>query len=174
MIDSTELVDCLDSYKDVDKSEMRDKISMFSDIMAKHPDTKVGNMDECPLKHTFADGVYVREIFIPKDYLLVGKIHKHSHPNFLMSGKVIVVTEGAGTETLEAPMSIISPPGTKRIVHALEDTVWITVHVTKETDLDKIEDYVIAKSYDEFLEYESKKQIEVNKEIISEGILCHG
>ena len=31
----------------------------------------------------------------------------------------------------------------------MEDTVWITVHVTNETDLEKIEDYVIAKTYDD-------------------------
>ena len=34
-------------------------------------------------------------------------------------------------------------------MYALEDTVWTTIHVTEETDLEKIEDYVIAKSYDE-------------------------
>lgn len=44
---------------------------------------------------------------------------------------------------------MISAPGTKRAVIALEDTTWITVHVTNETDLEKIEDYVIAKTYDD-------------------------
>jgi hypothetical protein len=92
--------------------------------------------------------------------MLTGKIHRHSHPNFLMSGEVIVVTENGGKEHLKAPLSMISEPGTKRAVVALEDTVWITVHVTNETDLDKIEDYVIAKSYDDpiLIENQLKKK----------------
>jgi hypothetical protein len=38
-------------------------------------------------------------------------------------------------------------------VYVLEDTVWTTYHPTEETDLGKIEDHVIAKSYDEYLEF---------------------
>jgi quercetin dioxygenase-like cupin family protein len=100
------------------------------------------------LKHNFAEGVYVREIFIPKGSLIVGKIHKHSHPNFLMKGEVSVLTE-EGPKRLKAPLSMISPAGTKRVVYAHEDTVWITVHVTKKTNLKKIEKDIIAKTYAE-------------------------
>ena len=118
--------------------------------MREIPGVQVGDMKECPLKHAFADGVYVREIFIPKDTLIVGKIHRHAHPNFLMSGEVSVFTEQGGVQRLKAPMSIISPAGTKRVVYAHEDTVWVTVHVTKETDVEKIEQQVIAKTYAQF------------------------
>lgn len=132
----------------IPKEKMRGKILQFEDAMRSLPDVKFGDMDECPLKHTFADGVYVREIFIPKGMLIVGKIHKHSHPNFLLKGEVSVVTEENGIERLKAPLSIISKAGTKRVVYAHEDTVWITVHVTNETDLDKIEEEVISKTFD--------------------------
>jgi hypothetical protein len=129
--------------------ETRSKILEFERRMNKIPGVKHGDIEECPLTHKFADGVYVREIFIPKGWLIVGKIHKHSHPNFLLKGEVSVVTEENGEERLKAPLSIISPAGAKRIVFTHEDTVWITVHVTKETDLKKIEDEVIAKTYNE-------------------------
>lgn len=131
------------------REEFRKKIFCLEETMAKIPGATFGDSPEMPLKHSFAEGVYVREIFIPKGHILTGKIHKHSHPNFLMSGEVIVVTEERGREHLKAPLSMISAPGTKRAVIALEDTVWITVHVTNETDLEKIEDYVIAKTYDD-------------------------
>jgi len=120
------------------------------------PGAFVGDNEHCPLKHTFADGVYVREIFIPKGTLVVGKIHKHSHPNFILSGDVSVATE-EGPKRLKGPLSMISPAGTKRVVYAHEDTVWITIHVTNETDLDKIEEEIIAKNYDEL---PSKEDIE--------------
>lgn len=130
--------------------ETRDKILDFRDLLAEHKDVFHGDTDNCPLKHSFAPGVYVREIFIPKGTVVVGKIHKHAHPNFLMKGKVIVITESGGKETLEAPLSMISEAGTKRVVLALEDTVWITIHATQEVELDKIEDFVIAKNYEEY------------------------
>ena len=139
-----------ETIKKVDKPVSRDEILAFQAEAAKLPNAKFGDMDECPLTHKFADGVYVREIFIPKGMLVVGKLHKHSHPNFLLKGDVTVITEGKGKERLKAPLSIISEAGTKRVVYAHEDTVWVTVHVTEETDLVKIEDHVIAKSYEEY------------------------
>ena len=48
---------------------------------------------ELPLKHSFAPGVYAREMEIPAGTLLIGKIHKHRHHNFLMKGSIIVLTE---------------------------------------------------------------------------------
>lgn len=141
------------------KSEMREAILHLEKEMTKMPDALIGDNDLCPLTHTFADGMYVREIFIPKGTAIVGKIHKHSHPNFLQSGEVTVFTEEGGLERIKAPRSIISPAGTKRVVYAHQDTVWITVHSNPYniTDLDKLEDMIISKNY---LEYEmSKKQI---------------
>lgn len=155
----------------------REKILQFREALAQVPGVKFGDMDECPLKHTFADGVYVREIFIPKGMLIVGKIHRHAHPNFILKGEVSIVTESGGVQRLKAPMSLISPAGTKRVVFAHEDTVWITVHVTKETDLDKIEKVVIAETYEEFdasLSLESQKTDESNVEKMIETIKSEG
>jgi len=130
-----------------------------------------GDASFCPLKHTFSDGIYVREIFIPAGTMLTGKIHKHQHPNFLMSGEVVVVTEEGGEEHLVGPMSIMSPPGTKRALHALTDLVWITVHHNPENyqDLESLENVVIADTFEDyelFLESEKSKKIEKPKSLI--------
>lgn len=133
----------------VSKKEVsREHIVALERAIRELPGAIIGDDETCPLKHSFAPGVYVREIFIPKGMLIVGKLHKHAHPNFLMSGDVSVATE-EGVKRIKGPCSMISPAGTKRVVFAHEDTVWITVHVTQETDLAKIEEEVIAKSYDE-------------------------
>jgi len=134
------------------KQEIRKKIVSFEESMKSIPGAMYGDTDHCPLKHSYADGIYVREIFIPKGTLIVGKIHKYVHPNFLMKGEVSVVTESKGVERLKAPLSMISEAGTKRVVYAHEDTIWITVHKTDETDPDKIEDEIIAKTFDELPE----------------------
>jgi quercetin dioxygenase-like cupin family protein len=127
---------------------IRKDIQMFESAISKIPGAVKGDNKMCPLKHTFADNVYVREIFIPKDTVIVGKIHRHSHPNFLLKGEVTVITEGGGMERIKAPMSIISPAGTKRVLYTHEDTTWVTVHVVgKERNLKKIENIVITKTY---------------------------
>lgn len=140
-------------------ADLRNLITTFERAIALLPGVIVGDSTELPLKHSFADGIYVREIFIPRGYTLTGKIHKHSHPNFLMQGEVIVVTEHQGREHLKAPLAMISLPGTKRAVYALEDTVWITVHATSETDLAKVEDYVIAKDYEALALHEAQRKL---------------
>jgi hypothetical protein len=141
---------------------MRHKISAFENEMRKFG-CEEGDQHDCPLKHTYADGVYVREIFIPKNKVLVGKIHKHSHPNFLMSGCVTVITESGGRERLNGPMSMISPAGTKRVVWAHSDTVWITVHVTDKTDVKQREEEVIVPDYTYLADESLQKITEVIK-----------
>ena len=106
---------------------------------------------DLPLKHTFPSGVYVREIFLPKDSIVIGKIHRHDHLNFISYGDVTVLTKD-GRKRVKGPATMISSAGTKRAVYAHEDTVWTTVHANpkNETDLEKLENEIICKNYDEF------------------------
>ncbi|NOT96233.1 MAG: hypothetical protein HOP00_07980 [Nitrospira sp.] len=122
---------------------------------------EVSSTPNCPLTHHFAPGAYGREIHIPAGMLVVGKIHKHAHVNILSQGHVLVYTE-YGPESFQAPRTWVSEPGTKRVVYAVSDVVWTTIHVTSETNLEVIEDIVIAKSYEEYeafrqLTYEAKQ-----------------
>jgi len=116
------------------------------------PGAKFGD-DAAPLEHYFADGLYIRKMTAPKGMLNVSKLHKTTHPFFLLEGDVSIQTPG-GVIRLKAPHFGITEAGTKRVVYFHEDTVWITVHATKETDLKKIEDELIAKTYDELPEME--------------------
>lgn len=147
--DNTEIKIIKDGFLETPQRELREKIVSFEQQLSEIPGAEFGDNEKCPLKHTFADGVYVREIFIPKGMMIVGKIHRHSHPNFLIKGEVSVVTENGGVERLKAPISIISPANTKRVVYSHEDTVWITVHVTDKTDLKEIEQEIILEKYEE-------------------------
>jgi hypothetical protein len=146
-----------------DPAHVRAQIGALQAALSQHPDAVFGDSALCPLTHTFADGMYVREIFLPKGTVLTGKIHKHAHPNFLLRGEVLVVTESGGREHLKAPLSLISQPGTKRAIVALEDTVWVTIHATHETDLAKIEDEVIAPDYEALQLYQAAKTLAVEE-----------
>lgn len=122
---------------------------------------KIGDSDLCPLKHHFTDGVYTREIFIPKGTFLTGKIHKHAHPNFLMQGSVRVITENGGYEEITAPRFMISVAGTKRALLTLDDTIWITIHhnPSNSEDLVNLEKKIIAKDYKEFNKFVKIKEM---------------
>jgi uncharacterized protein (UPF0548 family) len=133
--------------------EMREKVNKAEAVMKTLPQV------EMPVTHHFAEGVYGRELFIPKDTILTGKIHKHSQLNVLMSGDISVLTED-GIKRVKPPFSIVSPPGTKRIAYAHEDSVWLTVHGTHEKDLEKIESHFIAQNDSEYLEHCKLLQVE--------------
>ena len=94
---------------------------------------------ELQTEHYFAGGMYCRVVSRPAGTLIVGKKHKHAHFYIVVEGAVAVIQDGAERKVYEAPSIIVSLPGTKRAVLALEDSVCLTVHRTDKTDLDEIE-----------------------------------
>ena len=114
---------------------------------------------ECPVRHHFAKGVYGREMFIPAGTVLTGKIHKHTNLNIMTQGDMSVLVDGV-IKRVRAPFTVVSPPGTKRAAYAHTDTVWMTIHGTNETDVDKIENECIAATYEEYLEYCEQVKLE--------------
>jgi hypothetical protein len=145
---------------DICDTMSREKILELEKILSSHPDAMFG--DCMPLKHDFADGIYVREIRVPKGHVVVTKIFKQDHATFLMQGKCSVATEN-GIKEISAPFHMMTKAGVKRVILIHEDVVWITVHgnPTNEKDIEKIEQFVIAKNYDELLSDDEKKLIEM-------------
>lgn len=89
---------------------------------------------EFKTEHYFADGMYLRWLPRKKGTLIIGKVHRKEHFYLVISGCVQI------EKTIyQAPCVIVSKPGTKRAVLALEDSICATVHRTNETDMDKIE-----------------------------------
>lgn len=131
---------------DITPKQLRDQIHAFEGEIRKLPPV------ECPVKHHFSDGLYAREMFIPKGTVVTGKIHKYTNLNIMSKGKLSIRTE-TGVVTVEAPFTVVSPPGTKRIAYAHEDTVWTTIHATNEKDVDAIEHYFVAQDEPEYLEF---------------------
>lgn len=124
----------------------REKVNAFEELLKAYPAV------EMPVTDHFSEGVYARELFIPKGTTLTGKIHKFTNLNIMISGELSVLTED-GVKRIKAPFVVTSPPGTKRVAYAHEDTRWITIHGTHETDVDKIETEFIAQSELEYLSF---------------------
>ena len=98
----------------------------------------------CEVKHYFAPGVYIREMFMPQGTLVVGKKHKHAHSNILSLGVVKVVSE-FDEFTAMAPYTFVSEAGTKRALVATTDVMWTTIHPnpTDTRDLRLLESQII-------------------------------
>ena len=145
---------------------MRSKIQKLEeDLLSAANDSNIVAGDNnglgnklAPLEHTFADGVYVRQMYMPKDTAVVGKIHKREHVWFLLQGCISVATEDK-TEEYEAPCYVVSPGGSKRVILALEDTIFINIHPNPSNtqDLIELEKYNVAKDYEEYKQYIKKQ-----------------
>jgi len=121
---------------------------------------------KCPMPeaiHHFAPGMYCREFTLPALHIVVGKIHKHAHFMTALKGKAIVYTEH-GEDLVESGYITISQPGAKRVVLAIEDTTFVTIHANPSNtqDLAQIEYEHIEPESEEYMEAE-KKLVEMLK-----------
>jgi len=134
--------------------------SLESAILASDsPYVVKGNSDTFPLKHSFSDGIYVREMFMGAGGLVIGKLYKESHTWFLLSGTIEVATD-EGNNTYTGPVYVNAPSGTKRVINALTDSIIVNVYANPEniTNTDELEDMLTCKSYDLYKEYKLLKQ----------------
>ena len=125
---------------------LRDKVNLIEGEMRKC------EQREIPIKHYFSPGVYAREITIPADTLLTGRVHKYAQLNILSGGEISVLTED-GIVRVKAPFTVVSPPGTKRIAYAHTECTWTTILHTEETDPDKIEELFTVETDQEYLQF---------------------
>lgn len=97
---------------------------------------------ECPVTHEFTDGLYTRKMFIPAGTLVIGKIHTRETMNICAKGRINVLTEKDGQKFVtefKAGDVVVSAPGAQKVGLAHEDSVWVNVWATHETDVDKLE-----------------------------------
>jgi hypothetical protein len=113
----------------------RQKIEIIEWYMLKTMDNIA---DELPFNEYVHGGIYERELFIPKDTILTGKIHLADHIFYLLKGDLSVMTDN-GVKRIQAPARFDVKSGIKKIGYAHEDCLCTTFHKTHLTDLDEIE-----------------------------------
>jgi hypothetical protein len=127
------------------ESLVRPEVNQAIDALEK---MMVDNLPKahCPLGHDFGDWLYVRKIILHAGSKITSRIHRWRHPFFILFGKVkIWQDDGESWRIIEAPYDGMTERGTRRVLDALEDTVFITVHYnpTNTTDLSELEDWII-------------------------------
>ena len=133
-------------------------VGLEKELTLDTPDGVVlGDSDQFPLKHSFAHGIYVREMTMEKETFVLGKIHQEDHIWFLLTGHLMVKTD-QGVEEYIAPCYVKAPGGSQRLIYALEKSIFVNVHTnpTNTQNIEQLETEIIAKNY---LEYEKNKQL---------------
>lgn len=110
----------------------QDSICRLQDIIKQMPQAT------SETRHHFSDGLYARELFMPAGTVAVGAHHKTQHLYMVASGKCKVSSQYETVE-IEAPYLGETIPGTKRVIYAETDCLWITFHPTELTDIKEIE-----------------------------------
>ena len=110
--------------------------------------TKAGD-ELFPLKHHFADGLYTREIFMPKGSIIASLIHKTNHPSFLLKGEVSILCDDGSIKRIKAPLKIMTEAGTQRVLYMHSDTTWVCVYRTDKTTVEEAEKEVYTDNYKE-------------------------
>lgn len=102
-------------------------------------------MPQIPLEpeHYFAEGLYARELWMPKGSLVTGKAHVKDHLVIIIFGHVTVASD-EGTIELKGPCTFVGKAGSKRALYMHEDTLWTAIHSTDKTTVEECEETLVT------------------------------
>ena len=126
--------------------QTEDRIEAMEAMMLDQPQVEI------PVQERFINGMYAREILIPKGTLLTGRVYKAGYLDIMLSGDIAVATP-QGTKRMTGTNIMEAPPGRKRAGYAFEDTRWITVHRTDHYEPGDMVDMLTFFSASEYMEF---------------------
>ena len=131
--------------KDLSTLSNMEKIELTEYYLKNYFDGTEQIAKELPLEHFICNKTYTRQITLPKDMLLTGKVHNFDHVSILSKGDVSVMTD-EGVTRIKAPATWISKAGTKRLIYVHEETIWSTIHHSENTLVEDLEKEIVHES----------------------------
>jgi hypothetical protein len=126
----------------LDNYSTREKIEIIEWVMSQEFENIA---DELPVREWVHGGMYTRELTIPADTMLTGKIHTKDHVFFLNQGELLVMTDD-GLKRLKAPATFMAKAGSKKVGYAYTDCVCTGVNVTDCTTIEEAEKELLVDS----------------------------
>tara|TARA_R110002126_G_scaffold66795_2_gene169647 strand:+ start:414 stop:938 length:525 start_codon:yes stop_codon:yes gene_type:complete len=135
-----------DKYnKDVAVLSNIQKIELAEYYLKNYFDGTEQAAKELPLEHFICNKTYTRQIILPKDIILTGKVHNFDHTSILSKGDVTIMTD-EGVTRIKAPATWISKAGTKRLIYVHKETIWSTIHQSEHTTVEELEKQLVHES----------------------------
>jgi hypothetical protein len=161
------VADAFASSVPMNPADVRDRLETLLAEMREN-----GLKAELPLEHFHADGLYARELVLPKGTFAIGEIQKYPHVSVISKGEISMLNEHGGVTRIKAPCTIVSKPGVRKCGFAHEDTVWTTIHNMTgcgiedpaSAPVEMLERFLTVSTQEEHAMFlESQKMIEVSK-----------
>jgi|TARA_E500000305_G_C4023579_1_gene240411 hypothetical protein len=153
---STSPVDLL-SHVHQNRGLIWEEIDLFSQQISSMEGAALHHTQEMeesfPLTHHLDNGLYTREVFMPKGSLVVSFIHKQNHPSFFMSGEMSILLDTGEVKRIKAPMKVMTEIGTQRVAYMHEDCTWTCVYRTDATTIEEAENEVYTTNYRDLPEH---------------------
>lgn len=124
------------------------------------------------VKHHFDCGqhIYIREIWMPANSIILGHRHNTAHFNIVNQGRALVSMNGR-TGEIKAPFLGMSDAGTRKALYIMEDMIWLTVHANPDNcdDVAILEERYITRS-DVWLQHEAALEVRTFSIILNPSI----
>lgn len=122
-----------------------------NDIVLIHNNGEIVKHNAFPVKHTFADQIYLREMKMYEGSIVLGAIHTFDHAWFLTEGTVSIKTDDKIIK-YSAPFYKKSQAGDQRTIYAHTNATFVTVHKNPDNikNIEELEDILASSSYEEF------------------------
>ena len=119
---------------------------------------------DCPIREYFADGIYAREITIPKGVALIGAIHT-THNFAVVNKGILRLATGDGFRDVFAGEMVPVMPGQKNCGYAIEECVWTNffANPTNEKDSDKLVEMFSEAKASDLIGGSTNKQLAANR-----------
>jgi len=157
----------IDTKKNSSVSNFTQNLEKLQNLMFENNDQEgiygdgknLVNNEQCQIEHDFSDQLYMRKMKLKAGSMVISAVHHTEHFWFLLSGRIIVVTDGETVEHI-APCYTLSEKGAKRCILCLEDCLFINVHKnpTNTRDLKEVEKNLYSMTIDEFNKKEKQWQ----------------
>ena len=123
----------------VEGKDILHKAFALQDAIQDLPEDERLTKEDLEPLHYFAEGMYLRSLFITEGMAVVGEMHRHSHFTILAEGTSTIVSQDGEFKAV-APFVFTSTPYAKRCVYADTDCTWITVHLNLDncTDTEEV------------------------------------
>lgn len=105
------------------------------------------------LRHYFANGSYVREMIMPANTLVVGRIHKHETINILLEGELTVIDERGNRTEFKAPHVFVAPAGNQKAAYTKTPIRWLNCFACETTDPVEALELLTCETIEEYNEY---------------------
>lgn len=125
-------------------ADFKKNLEAINDSVSHH----TSEMQEVfPVKHHIKDGLYTRELFMPKGSLVVSFIHMTNHPSFFMKGEMSILMDNGEVKRIKAPMVVQTEVGTQRVAYMHEDCIWSCVYKTDKETVEEAEEEIYTEDY---------------------------